>query len=196
MNVRKNAIKKISVESVKPEPLQLELFRMVSDEKYTNAFSFYESIPRFVVARGHAKFIKWNLDGTAAPLRRHFSYKGADCELILAPAYIKQKDGSLKAQFPGVREEIIEFVLLKLATRDSFLNENEKDADKRTSFTLKTTLYQIRKELEHIETTRGKSRTYSYQQIRDSLFVLAKTNMEISRGNGQDIITCSPLSDF
>lgn len=33
------------------QPAQLELFRLVSDEAYSNAFDFYESIPRFVVAR-------------------------------------------------------------------------------------------------------------------------------------------------
>lgn len=33
------------------QPAQLELFRLVSDDAYANAFDFYESIPRFMVAR-------------------------------------------------------------------------------------------------------------------------------------------------
>lgn len=33
------------------QPAQLELFRLVSDTAYANAFDFYESIPRFMVAR-------------------------------------------------------------------------------------------------------------------------------------------------
>ncbi len=33
------------------QPAQLELFRLVTGEKYTNAVDFYEAIPRFVVAR-------------------------------------------------------------------------------------------------------------------------------------------------
>lgn len=33
------------------QPAQLELFRMVSGEKYTNAVAFYEAIPRFLPAR-------------------------------------------------------------------------------------------------------------------------------------------------
>ena len=33
------------------QPAQLELFRLVSDDAYSNAFDFYESIPRFIVAR-------------------------------------------------------------------------------------------------------------------------------------------------
>jgi len=33
------------------QPAQMELFRLVSDDAYSNAFDFYESIPRFMVAR-------------------------------------------------------------------------------------------------------------------------------------------------
>ena len=33
------------------QPEQLELFRLVSNDAYTNAFDFYESIPRFMIAR-------------------------------------------------------------------------------------------------------------------------------------------------
>ena len=33
------------------QPAQLELFRMVGGPEQTNAFDFYESIPRFYVGR-------------------------------------------------------------------------------------------------------------------------------------------------
>lgn len=33
------------------QPAQLELFRMISGAEHTNAFDFYESIPRFYVGR-------------------------------------------------------------------------------------------------------------------------------------------------
>lgn len=33
------------------QPAQLELFRLVSNDAYANAFDFYESIPRYMVAR-------------------------------------------------------------------------------------------------------------------------------------------------
>ena len=36
---------------VSQQPPQLELFRLISDPKFTNAFDFYEAVPRFVVAR-------------------------------------------------------------------------------------------------------------------------------------------------
>ena len=82
------------------QPAQLELFRIVSDTSYTNSFAFYEGIPRFIVARGRASIIKRNEDGTAAPIRRHFVIDSKAYRLTLEPAYIEQKDGSLKASFP------------------------------------------------------------------------------------------------
>ena len=46
--------KKSKPSSIMPatkQPPQLELFRLISDPKFTNAFDFYEAVPRFVVAR-------------------------------------------------------------------------------------------------------------------------------------------------
>lgn len=57
----------------------------------------------------------WNADGTAAPLKREFTYKGKRYRLTIAPAYIDQTDGRLRAEFPGVKEELLELVLMKLA---------------------------------------------------------------------------------
>lgn len=42
---------KLGITPASQQPAQLELFRLVSDDAYSNAFDFYESIPRFIVAR-------------------------------------------------------------------------------------------------------------------------------------------------
>ena len=50
----KNLKKRNNARSITPasqQPAQLELFRLVSHEAYSNAFEFYEAIPRFMVAR-------------------------------------------------------------------------------------------------------------------------------------------------
>ena len=50
----KNHERKSNPRSIPPapkQPAQLELFRLVSHEAYSNAFEFYEAIPRFMVAR-------------------------------------------------------------------------------------------------------------------------------------------------
>ncbi len=98
MNIKK--IEKIQVKPIDPKPEQLDLFKAVYAQEYTNAFTFYESIPRFVVARGAQKFIKWNEDGTAAPLRRKFTSEGQQYDLILIPAYVEKDEDTIKAQFP------------------------------------------------------------------------------------------------
>jgi len=52
MSAMKNAVRKNSPVIPAPkQPAQLELFRLVSNDAYTNAFDFYESIPRYMVAR-------------------------------------------------------------------------------------------------------------------------------------------------
>lgn len=82
------------------QPAQLQLFRLVSDDAYSNAFDFYESIPRFIVARGATHVIKRNADGTAAPVRRAYTFSGKRYRLTLAPAYIDRDDGTCRAEFP------------------------------------------------------------------------------------------------
>ena len=105
------------------QPAQLELFRLVSDDAYTNAFDFYEAIPRFMVARGNAGTVSRNADGTAAPLKREFTYQNKRYRLTLSPAYIDQADGTLRAEFPGVKEEVLELVLIKLATDKGYFTD-------------------------------------------------------------------------
>lgn len=65
----------------------------------------------------------WNPDGTAAPLKREFTYQGKRYKLTLAPAYIDQPDGGLRAEFPGVKEEILEMVLMKLAIDKGYFTD-------------------------------------------------------------------------
>lgn len=48
-NPRRNS--PVPIVPAQKQPAQLELFRLVSDDAYSNAFDFYESIPRFMVAR-------------------------------------------------------------------------------------------------------------------------------------------------
>lgn len=50
----KPAARRNNISTITPaeqQPAQLELFRLVSDQAYSNAFDFYESIPRFIVGR-------------------------------------------------------------------------------------------------------------------------------------------------
>ena len=74
------------------QPVQLELFRL-TEGAYTNAFEFYESIPRFIVGGDKARYltpagtiagIVRNPDGTALPIEKAYEYGGiCDCKCRL-----------------------------------------------------------------------------------------------------------------
>lgn len=81
------------------QPVQLELFRL-TEAQYTNAFEFYESIPRFIVGGDKARYltpdgtiagITRNPDGTALPIEKAYEYQGNGYTLAIKPALIKQK---------------------------------------------------------------------------------------------------------
>lgn len=180
----------------KTQPPQLELFRYVSDDAYANAFDFYEAIPRFMVARGTSSAVRWNADGTAAPIKREFTYKDKRYRVTLAPAYIERADGLLRAEFPGIKEEVLELALTKLAMDRGYFT-GAADGPSSDSFVLITSIYQIAEELKKYRGRAGtKSKAYSYAQIREALQVLAKTKIHLRCEQDDDDLILSPIADF
>lgn len=168
------------------QPYQIDLFREVTSEFYTNSFTFYELLPKYVVVRGKDA-IKLNADGSVKPVVRFFSIKNVDYKLIIQPAYVENSDGLLVAKFPGVTEEVIEFALYKLAIEDGYLADNTNGVK---SFSLITTIYKIYEELKKY------NRTRSYEEIRESLNILALTKYSLtSNSEGIDDYKFSPIAD-
>lgn len=176
------------------QPAQLELFRMVSGEKYTNAVAFYEAIPRFVPARGSAAAIARNPDGTIPPLQRRFTFAGKAFDLMIQPAYVQKGRSRPLARFPGVREELVELVVFKLAVEAGCFAEDLQADKPSPNFTLFTSLYQIHEALKRHGRSGEKSMTYSYDQIREALEVLAKTTFHLTSGD-EDLVF-SPIADY
>ena len=143
-------------------------------DNYSTTTELYDIVPKYI----HDDVEKLRTsDGLLKPITRNFVFKKQEMVLNIIPAYLFDKQ---KACFPSVREEIIEDVLKKLAT-DPAKNEF---LDNRLS--VKFTLYELWKELKQIK------HEYSYAQIRESLQILAKTNLEIS--NSDDKISfCSNM---
>jgi hypothetical protein len=189
--------------SVAPQaqPLQLDLFRL-TDLGYTNAFDFYEMIPRFVVGGDKSRYytpsgriqeIRRNPDGTALPVERFYEHQGKGYGLEIKPALIKQKEGKYKAIFPGVREEIIETVLFKLAVEKGYFASyvNEEDS-KPENFTLFTSLYEIQRELER---QRG-AVSYSKGEVREALEVLQEATFQLKSKDADTDLKFQLISDF
>lgn len=183
------------------QPLQLDLFRL-TDLAYTNAFDFYEMIPRFVVGgdksryytpEGRIKEVKRNPDGTALPVERFYEHQGKGYSLDIKPALIKQKGGAYKAIFPGVREEIIETVIFKLAVdRGYFASFGKEEDSKPENFTLFTSIYEIQRE---VAQQRG-TVSYSNTEIKEALEVLQEATYHLRSKDADTDLKFQLISDF
>ena len=172
----KNTNDKKYNEYKKEKPKQLDLFSFNNifpniREKYSGTVELYDILPKYI----HDDVESLRKDGKYLDIiSKNFVYKKENMILKLSPALIEQIDGSTKAFFPTQREEIIEDVLRKFAT-DSARNEF---LDNKLS--VKFTLYDLWKELKRIK------HTFSYNEIRESLNILASTSLEI-RSDGNKI---------
>jgi hypothetical protein len=184
------------------QPMQLDLFRL-TELPYTNAFDFYETIPRFIVGGTKSRYytpdgriaeVKRNADGTALPVERFYEHQGKGYTLEIKPALIKQRGGGYKAFFPGVREEIIETVLFKLAVeRGYFASYRDGDEDSRPeNYTLFTSLYEIQKELER---QRG-AVSFSKSEIKEALEVLQEATYHMRSKDADTDLKFQLISDF
>ena len=189
------------VEVSRTQPLQLDLFRL-TDVPYTNAFDFYEMIPRFVVGGDKSRYytpegriaeVRRNPDGTALPVERFYEHQGKGYSLDIKPALIKQKEGNYKAIFPGVREEIIETVVFKLAVEKGYFATYVSDDDaKPENFTLFTSIYEIQRELER---QRG-AVSYSKPEIKEALEVLQEATYHLRSKDADTDLKFQLISDF
>lgn len=173
---------KMQIKPAQTQPLQIDLFGMVSGSRYVNLVPSYDALPRFVPGSGRAKRIKRNEDGTMPPIRRSFIYDKKPYSLMIQPAYLKDADGKDKAYRPRVREERIELALLKLAVGDMFLNINEDGHHANYSIALATTPYAIQKAL---------SNKYSKAEIKQGLDILSLVRFKVE-GPGRNE-TFSPI---
>lgn len=130
---------------------------------YSTTTELYDVLPKYVF--NNLEKLR-TTDGLLKSLTRDFVFKKQKMSLKISPALV-ETNGIEKAFYPSTREEIIEDVLRKFATNP---NRNEF-LDGRLS--VKFSLYDLWKELRRI------GHTYNYSQIKESLQILAKTNLEI-----------------
>ena len=160
----------------KSNPFQLELFTQSNknSSEYSQTIELYDFIPKYVwgkVERVKDKFLE--------PIKREFVCRSVKYKLVISPAFIEGLDG-FKAYFPGKREELVEDALRKLMTEDRALFLEEEAS-------LAFTLYQLQKELA------AHKHTYDYSQLKESLEILAKTNIEIESEDKSAKLLFSPI---
>lgn len=131
---------------------------------YSTTTELYDVLPKYM----HDDVAKLRTaDGLLKSLTRDFVFKKQKMSLKISPALVETDGGIEKAFYPSTREEIIEDVLRKFATdpdRNEFLDDR---------LSVRFSLYDLWKELRRI------GHAYDYNQIKESLKILVKTNLEI-----------------
>ncbi len=157
------------------KPIQLSLFDLAPDEdNYSQSIELYDFIPKYVwgkVERLNGKFLD--------SLKRDFECRGRKYHLTLMPARIEFADGS-KEFYPSKREELVEDALRKLMTeRQSLMLDGEAG--------IVFTLYQLQKEL------KDKGHSLDYDQLKESLEILTKVDIEIQSEDKETQLFFSPI---
>lgn len=159
---------------IENQPRQLDLFQLLINENYSNSVELYQSLPD-VFSWKQDKLR--NKDWTLPVLSRHGIYNKIHYYLDISPANIttidpKTKVKSKKAYYKTTVADFIEHALHKLSISGGFfLNNRHSDFD---DFGLITTYYQVREELKRM------GKTYSYDQIKDGISILAGLRYEVS----------------
>lgn len=166
---------------------QLDLFQwfLANDKKdVSNTIELWDCIPKYFFTPKLMDKLRTE-SGHADPYKWQFEFAGKACEVKIQPALIEQKDGSYKAFFPGVTEELVEEALKKVMTDQRYgLHEVEK-RETWVRFTLKL----VQKELK----AQGKAR--SIPQVKHAIDVLSKSILSLYVGR-KEIWSGTILSDL
>lgn len=158
-------------------PVQLTFFEILEPEnrEYSNTVEIYDFLPKEFLGKAT------RVADTYLPrLEREFECRGAKYRMKLDPARIEDKDGTVREFYPSQREEVVEDCLRKLMVDGSGVYLDNQAS-------VRFTLYQLQKELG------DNGHTYSYTQIRESLEILTKTNIELSSEADNVRLIFSPI---
>ncbi len=169
------------------DSIQLELFQTT---KKLNLSETYEIIPKEISPNDPN--VEWDSKYIANPIEKYFSIEGMTFSSEITPALIKdKKSGKLKTVFPDHREARIEYAIISLASKQ--LMNIDTDEKNNKIFVLKTTYYQIQKEIvEALNKIEGKNLApndcpYNTTSIREALEILKMTTIRVKdeQGEGQ-----------
>lgn len=142
-------------------PNQLDFFYLLepNEVKYSNTIELYDAIPKYVWQK------KKSVDGRL--LTREFTHRGQRYKVTVKPALIENKEGDLKYIYPGVREELVEDALRKIACEGH-------GTFSRNQFGVIFSLYRLQEEL------RVMKHSYSLDEIKEALHVCRETVLKLN----------------
>ena len=150
--------------------IQYDLFSrfVTNNEKdVSNTIHFWETIPKYFFTKDLMEKLR-QPTGHADPFTWDFPRGNTSCKIVISPALIEQSNGSYKAFFPSVTEEIIEEALKKIIADQRQGFHDVREVETWVFFTWKM----LQKELKD----KGKSR--SIQEIKHAIAVLNECNLK------------------
>lgn len=147
------------------ESVQLNLFqRFLSNtseenDRLSNTIELWDAVPKYFVDRTEQNKLRHRTEQTLPVLQREFEHGSKAFRVAIYPARIETDDG-FREYYPGVREELIEDALRKIAARQDqgFFTQTRSGCI--------FSLHGLRKELA------ARGHTMSYQQVYESLSIL------------------------
>jgi len=124
-------------------------------------------------------------EGYLPKTRRRFDYLGRAFIVEIRPARITDQEGKEREYYPSVREELVEDALRKIAAEQNHGFYEELSGGQRSGVVF--SIYMLRKELAR------RGHTVSYQQARESLYILSDAKIEILSADGACVIRSSVL---
>lgn len=153
-------------------------------QRLSNTIDFWDAVPKYCISRKQMSGIR-STDGYLPKTRRSFDYLGRDFVVEIRPARINEKDGKEREYYPSVREELVEDALRKIAAEQNYGFYENQAGTRRSGVVF--SLYMLRKELAR------RGHTVSYQQARESLYILNDATIEILSSDDKSVIRSSIL---
>ncbi len=144
----------------------------------SNALEVWDGIPKYFLTPKQQEKLRTER-GHADPYEWEYFYQGRPCSVKLQPALIKQNDGSYKAVFPSVTEELVEEALKKIFTDQQYGHHDPANTESWVKFTLGMIYSELK--------DRGRARDrnqikYAIEVLSSCILTLYQDGKEVYRG--------------
>lgn len=178
---------KISPPSMSIKSIQYDLFSQFvtnNPNSVSNTVELWESIPKYFFTPKQVEKLR-TIDGLAKPYKWEYSYNNIPCAVKIQPALIEEEEGSYKAYFPSMTEELVEEALKKIFTEQQYGIHDPQKAESWVRFSLSM----IQRELA------ARGRTRDRNQIKHAIEVMNKCNIAFFK-DGKELWSGAILQDL
>lgn len=155
-------------------------------DQVSNSVEIWESIPKYFFTPRQIEKLR-TADGLAKPYTWQYSYNGVPCAVKIQPALIEQEDGTYKAFFPGITEELVEEALKKILSNQQYGIHDPQNIETWVRFTLSM----VQKELRARKKTRSRSEIkHAIEVMSSCILTFSSEKKEVWKGSIlQDLVT-------